>query len=99
MYNAYIPGCQPYEYEKAPDEPGPKKKASPGPSRQEAGGIAGALAKLGLGKLDSGDLILLLLLFLLLREGDKFDPVLLLALASVFLLPEGGAAVEDGPVG
>ena len=43
------------------------------------GGLSGLLGKLGLGKLDSGDL------FLLWREGDHFDLVLLLALAFLFL--------------
>ena len=37
------------------------------------------------GLLDSGDILLLLILFLLWREGDHFDLVLLLALAFLFL--------------
>ena len=49
------------------------------------GGLSGLLGKLGLGKLDSGDILLLLILFLLWREGDHFDLVLLLALAFLFL--------------
>lgn len=48
-------------------------------------GLSGLLGKLGLGKLDSGDILLLLILFLLWREGDHFDLVLLLALAFLFL--------------
>ena len=44
------------------------------------GGLSGLLGKLGLGKLDSG-----VILFLLWREGDHFDLVLLLALAFLFL--------------
>mgnify|MGYP006924268984 CR=1 FL=1 len=48
------------------------------------GGLSGLLGKLGLGKLDSGDILLLLILFLW-REGDHFDLVLLLALAFLFL--------------
>ena len=44
------------------------------------GGLSGLLGKLGLGKLDSGDILLLLW-----REGDHFDLVLLLALAFLFL--------------
>ena len=47
--------------------------------------LSGLLGKLGLGKLDSGDILLLLILFLLWREGDHFDLVLLLALAFLFL--------------
>ena len=49
------------------------------------GGPSGLLGKLGLGNLDSGDSRLLLILFLLWREGDHFDLVLLLALAFLFL--------------
>ena len=43
------------------------------------------VGKLGLHKLDSGDLLLLLILFLLWREGDQLDWVLLLGLALLFL--------------
>ncbi len=94
MYNAYIPGCEPYE--KLPEETAPGGEHVQKPPSKEAGLLGGLhtlLKKLGLGKLDSGDL------FLLLREGDKFDSVLLLALAAIFLLPDGSAGVEDGPVG
>lgn len=97
MYNAYIPGCQPYEM--IPEEPPPGSASCQSPPKKDPGGLSGLWNKLGLSKLDSGDLLLLLILFLLLREEDKFDPVLLLALAAVFLLPDGGSAVEDGPVG
>ena len=94
MYNAYIPGCEPYE--KLPEETAPGGEHVQKPPSKEAGLLGGLhtlLKKLGLGKLDSGDLLLLL------REGDKFDSVLLLALAAIFLLPDGSAGVEDGPVG
>lgn len=101
MYNAYIPGGQPYEM--IPEEPPPGPASAPGPSRNEKEkpfeGLSALWKKLGLSRLESSDLLLLLILFLLLREGDKFDPVLLLALAAVFLLPDGGTAVEDPPVG
>ena len=100
MYNAYIPGCEPYE--KLPEETAPGGEHVQKPPSKEAGLLGGLhtlLKKLGLGKLDSGDLLLLLILFLLLREGDKLDSVLLLALAAIFLLPDGSAGVEDGPVG
>ncbi|MCI8414091.1 MAG: hypothetical protein HFF00_00490 [Ruminiclostridium sp.] len=99
MYNAYIPGGQPYEM--IPEEPPPGPAPAPGPSRTEkpTEGLMGLWKKLGLSKLESGDLLLLLILFLLLREGDKFDPILLMALAAIFLLPDSGAAVEDPPVG
>ena len=51
---------------------------------------SGLLEKLGLSKLDSGDILLLLILFLLWREGDHFDLVLLLALAFLFLRDDEG---------
>lgn len=48
-------------------------------------GLGGLLHKLGLDHWDSGDLLLLLILFLLWREGDSFDLVLLLGLALLLL--------------
>ena len=81
MYNAYIPGGEPYET--IPEDHDPQ-----GFHRlfeKEGSAISGLLKKLGLHKLDSGDLLLLLLLFLLWREGDSFDWVLLAALALLFL--------------
>lgn len=100
MYNAYIPGCEPYE--KIPEETPPGSEQVQKPPPKEAGslgGLSSLLKKLGLGKLESGDLLLLLILFLLFREGDKFDSVLFLALAAIFLLPDGSAGVEDSPIG
>ena len=79
--NAYIPGGEPYET--IPEDHDP-----PGFHHlfeKEGSAISGLLKKLGLHKLDSGDLLLLLLLFLLWREGDSFDWVLLAALALLFL--------------
>lgn len=84
MYNAYIPGCPPYE--KIPEDHPPGFDKSCGPSPK---GLKGLLDGLGLGKLDTGDLLLLLLLFLLLKEDDQGDWILLLALAAVFLLDGG----------
>ena len=100
MYNAYIPGCEPYE--KIPEEttPGSEQVKKNTPKEKGVlGGLRCLLQKLGMCKLQSRDLLLLLILFLLLREGDKFDSVLLLALAAIFLLPDGIAGVEDGPIG
>lgn len=84
MYNAYIPGGEPYET--IPEEHSP-----PGSQHifgKESASLSSLLEKLGLHKLDSGDLLLLLLLFLLWREGDSFDWVLLAALALLFLRDE-----------
>lgn len=82
MYNAYIPGGEPYE--KIPEDRDP-----PGFQnlfgKEGSGAFSGLLEKLGLHKMDRGDLLLLLLLFLLWREGDSFDWVLLAALALLFL--------------
>ena len=85
IYNAYIPGGGPYE--KIPEElpPGFESMFSSLLGSKGTGGLSGLLGKLGLGKLDSGDILLLLILFLLWREGDHFDLVLLLALAFLFL--------------
>ncbi len=79
MYNAYIPQRPPHE--KIPEDhpPGFENKRSSSP-------VKSLLDRLGLGKLESEDLLLLLLLFLLLKENDQGDMILLLALASVFLL-------------
>lgn len=78
IYNAYIPGGGPYE--KIPEEhpPGFESMFSSLLGSKGTGGLSGLLGKLGLGKLDSGDILLLLILFLLWREGDHFDLVLLL---------------------
>ena len=64
MYNAYIPGGEPYET--IPEDHDP-----PGFHRlfeKEGSAISGLLKKLGLHKLDSGDLLLLLLLSLLVLQ-------------------------------
>ena len=82
MYNAYIPQKVPYE--KIPEESPPG--FDPSCLEPAAQGLKGLLDRLGLGKLDTGDLLLLLLLFLLLKEEGQGDTILLLALASVFLL-------------
>lgn len=87
IYNAYIPGDGPYE--KIPEEhpPGsdPVFSSLLGGKLGGKGGLSGLLSKLGLDKWDSGDLLLLLILFLLWREGDNFDLVLLLGLALLLL--------------
>ena len=81
MYNAYIPGKP--THKKIPEGPPPGFETSCSPSTAS---LKGLWDRLGLGKLDTGDLLLLLLLFLLLKEDGQGDTILLLALASVFLL-------------
>lgn len=87
MYNAYIPNCPPYEKIPEDDPPGFETSCSSAPSTPK--GLKGLLDGLGLGKIDTGDLLLLLILFLLLKEDDQGDMILLLALATVFLLDNG----------
>ena len=89
IYNTYIPGCGPYE--KIPEETPPgSDSAASSIFSSVSGGLSGLLGKLNLNKLDSGDLLLLLILCLLMKEGDGSDWVLLLALAAVFLLDGDG---------
>ena len=90
IYNAYIPGPGPSE--KIPEEhpPGFESVFSSLLGGKGKGLGSGLLEKLGLSKLDSGDILLLLILFLLWREGDHFDLVLLLALAFLFLRDDEG---------
>ena len=93
IYNAYIPGGVPYEKIPEGSPPGRDSHASSVSGKSSGSplaGLSGLLGKLNLNKLDSGDLLLLLILFLLLKEGDGSDWVLLLALAAVFLLDGDG---------
>ena len=53
-----------------------------------AGGVQGLLGRFHLDRLDSGDLLLLLILVLLLREGERSDAVTVLAIAAVLLLTD-----------
>ena len=89
IYNAYIPGQPPYENTPEENPPGWDASASNFLGEKE-GWLSTLLGKLGLHKLDSGDLLLLLILFLLWREGDQLDWVLLLGLALLFLRDEDG---------
>ena len=84
MYNAYLPGEGPYEKIPEAHPPGPDlfSDVEKGPP------LSGLLGRLG--KLDAGDLLLFLVLLLLLKEKEEHDPILLLALAAVFLLDGDG---------
>lgn len=84
IYNAYIPGEGPYK--NIPEEHPPGWGAALSSLLGgKGGGLTSLLQKLGFGKVDSGDLLLMLILFLLWREGDQLDWVLLLGLALLFL--------------
>ena len=84
MYNRYIRNDQ-GSYRPIPPE---SSSGGTGEGEQNRGGLSGLLqrllGRLNLRELDTGDLVLLLIVFLLYSEGE--DEELLLALALVFLL-------------
>jgi hypothetical protein len=83
MYNAYLPHQGPYE--KIPEDTPPGPGFFHSPKGKE--GIFDFLHRFGAA--DTGDLILLLLLYELLREGGRGDGLLLLSLAAALLLDDG----------
>ncbi|MEQ2442211.1 hypothetical protein [Pseudoflavonifractor intestinihominis] len=93
MYNRYIPGAGGYTRiteEDAPpvrhaEPPGPLASAPPGdphPPEAEkgAGALASLLKSLKLDQLDSGDVLLLLILLFLFMEGDDVELMITLGL-------------------
>ena len=100
MYNRYIRNdAGRYERVEVPDEPfvgGPSEDDTyvpppfehgpppPPPGGGRQGILSGILEKLNLKNLDTGDLILLLLIFLLYKEGE--DEELLIALGLLLIL-------------
>ena len=64
--------------------PGPGTYRNPPPPSGGKGFLSGILEKLNLKDLDTGDLLLLFILFLLLREGE--DEELLIALGLLLIL-------------
>lgn len=95
MYNRYLPQepfqpAQPSAGQFGGTQSGPAKGSSPFSfleqllGRAKNAGGAGILERLGLGKLDSGDILLLLILFYLFRESGDEEWLLILAL--VFLM-------------
>ena len=69
---------------KPPSGPGASPKAKPSPDRPERDILNRFLERLHLGDLDSGDLLVLLLLFMLFRENA--DEELLIALGLLLIL-------------
>lgn len=95
MYNRYIPGADGYtrvvEGETPPRRPPFREAAgqvseSGSKSGRQPGGISGLLRSLGLDELDRGDILLLLILFLILTDSDDLDPVITLGLLLLFSL-------------
>lgn len=73
--------------EPARSHTGPREKVRPAPQPANMGLLEGAqsslknlVSSLGLEKLDSGDLLLFLILLLLLKEGDDLEMILALGL-------------------
>ena len=101
MYNRYIPDTYTWTQPEAPPARGEEQKPSDGPRlpdffRGKDGrslldfgkdGLSGLLKGLHLEKLDSGDILLALILLYLLVEGEDMD--LVIALALVLLLGLG----------
>lgn len=86
MYNRYLPNqnrCAPVE---GPDKPRQTAQAAGAAALLEKTGsqLTGFLKKLHLEKLDSGDILLILVVLLLWKEEEDID--LLLALGAALLL-------------
>lgn len=87
IYNAYISSQPPYETIPEDQPPGSERPVSPPSGKNSLSALGGLWDKFK--HIDSGDLLLLLIVFLLLKEGDQSDLFLLLILAAVFLLDGG----------
>ena len=87
IYHAYFPHEPAYERIPEQEDDNKRERFFSSLFRHEKNaGASGIFQKLKLDHLDSGDLLLLLILFLLLREGDRSDAVVALAIAAIFLL-------------
>jgi len=89
LYNHYIP--QDTVFEEIPEDGAPRQKSwgAPPPGDEKNAGLAGIFQRLTLANLDTGDILLMIILFLILREGDHADLVLILAL--VLILGSGSS--------
>lgn len=75
MYNRYIPSDIPFaRVESSGYSPSNEKK-------EDAGMLTGILRLFGVEQIDSGDVLLLLILLLLAREGDDLEMLITLGLA------------------
>ena len=88
MYNRYIPNGS--SYTRIPEEDAPPVRTPPEPEQapeaekgaehKAAGGLSGLLKGLKLEGLDTGDVLLLLILLFLFLEGDDMELVITLGL-------------------
>lgn len=75
MYNRYIPNNIPFT------RVDPPVYGSSHAKKEDAGTLTGILRLLGLEQIDSGDVLLLLILLFLAREGDDLEILITLGLA------------------
>lgn len=66
--------------------PPPKSDAVPHPPANEQDFLRSILKRFGMERVDTGDLLLLLILFLVFREGESRDEELLIALGLLLIL-------------
>lgn len=94
MYNRYIRSPQ-GDFTRIPEDEPPKQPpespCGPPPPPEKAPDTDSSLlrrlfGKLGIDTIDSGDLLLLLILFLLFSEGEERDEELLIALGLLLIL-------------
>ena len=90
MYNRYIPNGASYtripQEDGRPAGPAPAPRAAPPPEEKGArksGGLSALLRRLKLESLDTGDVLLLLILLLLFLEGDDLELLITLGLLLV----------------
>ena len=99
MYNRYIPPEEEVwtPVQETPPSAGPQPQGPKTPplgglsallSGGEGGGLSGLLKSLHLEKLDSGDVLLLLIMLYLLVEGDELELVIALGLTLIMGLGE-----------
>lgn len=92
MYNRYIRDHQ-GNFTRISEEPlfepvcgPPFSSSSADEKNSESGWLQGILSKLGMLHVDTGDLLLLLILFLLFSDAEKRDDELLIALGLLLIL-------------
>lgn len=100
LYNHYIPADIVFAKipHNDPGEPGNSRKQPNffqffSQDKEKNAGLSGILKKLNLGDIDTGDILLFLILILLLLEGDNWELVIILGLVLFLSLRSEGDAV------